>query len=357
MRKIFGLIYLSIFCIACENKPGIKGDIIPPQTILKNPINAVKTIKYLSALIEEDETNQLYFLRAKAYYDLHDYTSAYKDIEKAIKGGSDDQDYLFLSASIKYQLEWYDLAIEDLKLLSSSDFNAEKLNELYGQIYLSKKDVKKANYFLAKLARESYRNTRNLILNRICKGDSLNVLIELNNSPALSEESTFLTRFYFENYRPSKLDVAYQYKLLKILKKYPSDPHLMRFWARYLFSIHQIDRAEKVYFQVEKLLPNNPLLAVEIGEFYFKLRNYKKALDYFSKVPRNTPSYSKALVFKSICWVYKGDKLSGLQTLDSLKKFYPNEKYLFKLFDRYTNHRFDSLARQTDSLRTQVNQN
>ena len=357
MKNIFYLLFITIVFFSCENQPEKKGDVIPPSSVIKNPINPVKSLKYLSALIEEDESPQLYYLRSKAYFDLHEYVKASEDIEKAMKGGSDDVDYLFLSASIKYHLEMYDAALQELKLVSNSDFDAEAINQLFIQIYLAKNEVKKAKFYLSKMNVGNINQSKDLFFHRLMSGDSLRIIDELNQSASFIEAPIFVTRFYFQNYRPNKFDVKYQFKLLQVLRKYPSDPHLMRFWARFLFSINQIDRSEKVYTQVEKLLPKNPFLALEIGEFYFRLRNYTKAMDYFSEVLPNTLAYPKALVYKSVCLIYKGDKLRGLQVLDSLKQNYPSETNLLKIFSRYTKHQMEPLSSNTDSLANTTNQN
>jgi len=357
VKNIFRLLFLSIVCFSCDNKPENKGDIIPPYSVLKNPINTSKTLEYLTALIEENESNQLYYLRAKVFFELHEYTKAYKDIQKAIKGGSDDLDFIFLSALIKYHLEWYDDALQDLTLFSTSNFNSDLVNQLLVQIYLAKNDFKKANYFLSKMNVKNSQKREDILLSKICFGDINSVLVELNSLPSFTEESIFLTRFYFQNYKPNKLDYNYQYKLLEVLKLHPSDPHLMRFWARFLSSVKKIERAEKVYLQVEKMFPKNPIFPAEIGEFYFNLKKYIKARDYFTKVPRNSSSHPKALFYKSVILIYYAEKEQGLKVLDSLKILYPNEIYLLNIFGRYTKNQLPSNYKKADSLRSAVNQN
>ena len=149
--KNIQLILFIVFFSSCDSTSENKGDIIPPINVLEQPVNAKKSIQFLSSLIESESSSNLYFLRAKEYLSVRDYLKAQKDVLKASNGGVSDPDYVFLSAEIHYNLEMYDRALEELKLISETNHDIVAINALFVQIYLAKKDLRKAKYHYQKL--------------------------------------------------------------------------------------------------------------------------------------------------------------------------------------------------------------
>jgi tetratricopeptide (TPR) repeat protein len=351
-KNIFYLV-VTVLLFSCENTPETKGDLIPPIKVIDNPINYSKSINYLTALLEDNEKPAWYFLRAKAYFELHDYLKALQDINKALKGGSADLDYIYLSASIKYNLEWYDSALEDLNVLSRMDFDPIPINLLFVQIYLAKNDFRRARFFLSKLDTFGFSKNNSLlsrVLHRRCMGDTIELANDLNFILRIEDQHDLVVRTYFEYFKPKIYTDEFTQKIILAIKKYPFDPHLMRFWARFSNSIFRFDRAEKVYIQLEKLLPQNPLLLFEIGEFYFKIRNYRQAFVYFSKISSSSNNYSQALLMKAICLLYLGNRDQSLMLLDSARMVSPKDGNLVKRYYSFTSHIWARNKSNNDSL-------
>lgn len=353
MKKtvLFFLVVSILF--SCETTPEKKGDLIPPSKIIQNPINSLKTLKYLTGLLEENESSNLYYLRAKTYLELHEYLKADLDINKAIKGNSEDQDYLYLKALISFHLERFDESLEYAKLISNSDFDPVALNELLTQIYLSKNDLRNANYFLAKLdgINGGFKDSlSNVVIHRLVKAENFPLGMDLDKIPKIQQQDPIVIRAYFTHFQPNRSNFAYQDKLLTCLKLYPSDPHLMRFWARFLTSLKQVNRAEKVYLQVEKLFLTHSLIDYEIGDFYFKARNYPKALTYFSQISAKESNYPKSLAMRSVCMLYAGKKMESYALMDSVKKFYAADIDAQQLMHKYGQYGVKEVSSPVDSI-------
>jgi tetratricopeptide (TPR) repeat protein len=346
------LVLFIVFFSSCDSTSEKKGDIIPPFNVLEHPVNAQKSIQFLSTLIESDASSNLYFLRAKEYLKVRDYLKAQKDILRALKGGATDTDYVFLSAEIHYHLEMYDLALEDLKLIANTNQDIVAINVLFVQIYLAKNDLRKAKYHFQKLKTLGFEVGQPLVyqlMDQMILNESMNWINDLSMIRQISDQHNFVQQLYFQHTFSFKKAEIYQNELLSTMKKYPSDPHLMRFWAKFLSSMNKVDRAEKVYLQVQNLLPNNSNLTFELGDFYFKSRNYPKALSYYAQIPKTESIFAKALLMKAICLTYVGRRMESLSALDSVRKSYSTDIQVSQLFKRYRNSLYLTSANSSDS--------
>ncbi len=353
MKNILFVLLVAFFS-SCDSNSENKGEIIPPFEIMNQPVNGLKSIQFLSALIESDPNPNLYYLRAKAYLEVRDYLKAQKDVLQALKGGPTDKEYVFLSAKIHFHLEMYDRALEDLSLIATSNLDPVAIHVLYVQIYFAKNDLRKAKYHYRKLMTMGFEVDQplfNQLMNQVMNDDSLNWMKNLSLIRQISEQNYFVQRLYFQHAFSFRTADIYQYELLSTMKKYPSDPHLMKYWARFLANMNNVSRAEKVYLQVQELLPQSGGLTFELANFYFKARNYSKALSYYSQISKSESIFAKALVMKAICLTYVGKRMESLTLLDSIKKIYPSDLEAYQLLNRYRN----SLNLKSEILSDSIN--
>ncbi|RXK52311.1 tetratricopeptide repeat protein [Aquirufa rosea] len=339
--------------MSCETNQDSKGEKIPPASAFKKGEDPQRVIQYLSAILEDKPSSTLFYLRSKAYFSQRKYLLAAEDIQRALQIESGDLDFLFLSAKIHYHLEEYDEALNEAKSLEEAGFSSPGLWILLAEIYAHRGQVKIANYYLAKSLKvglspedKAYVYT----LRNLSVGDTLTWLRNVRDSSRVYLADNPLARIYFQLQADRMPIMNYQYQLLAARKKYPNDPHLLRFWARFLARIRQTPRAENVYARVLSSFSSNPALFLEVGTFYFKSRDYYKAIAFLDKVPPNTPWAAEALFYKSICYLYIGERMKSLALLDSAQGLYPQDKRFKSLKFRFMNRSLDSTQAQQDSL-------
>ena len=355
-----GLLGLSFFLLSCETNQDSKGEKIPPSSAFLKGEDPQRVIQYVSAIIEDKPSSSLYYIRSKAYFTQRKYLKAYEDIQRALQIESGDLDFLFLSAQLHYHLEEYTDALKDAKSLEEAGFSAPGLWILLAEIYAQQKQTKMANYYLAKSLKvglspkdRAYVYT----LRNLSVGDTLSWMKSVRDSSNIYLSETPLARLYFQHQGVRVPLMIYQAQLLAARKKFPNDPHLLRFWARFLAQIRQVPRAEKVYASVLASFSNNISLFAELGNFYFKNRDYYKAIAFYDKVPNHNSFSSEAMFTKSICWLYLGERLKSIELLDSAQRIYPTDARFKSLRYRLMNRNTDSTRTQSDSLYSETPEN
>lgn len=354
------LLGLGSFLMSCETNQDSKGEKIPPASAFLKGEDPQRVIQYVSAILEDKPSSTLYFIRSKAYFAQRKYLLASEDIQRALQIESGDLDFLFLSAQLHYHLEEYSEALKDAKSLEVAGFSAPGLWILLAEIYAQNGQTKMSTYYLAKSLKvglspkdKAYVYT----LRNLSVGDTLTWMKTVRDSSRIYLSETPLARLYFQHQEDRVPMLDYQAQLLAARKKYPNDPHLLRFWARFLAKIRQVPRAEKMYANVLASFPSNPGLFAEVGNFYFKNRDYYKALAFFDKIPSESPYANEALFIKSICWLYLGERMKSLALLDSALQLYPSDMRFRGLRYRLLNRNLDSTRVQTDSLSTEPSEN
>jgi tetratricopeptide (TPR) repeat protein len=149
-------------------------------------------------------------------------------------------------------------------------------------------------------------------LARMTRGDSLQAL-QFISSKDLNHP--MLSRAYFAYQLPRMSHLTYQKSILAEIKKYPFDP----------------------------------VLIIEVGEFYTRLRNYKQALYYLNQIPKQSGLYKDALYNRALTYLNMGQKSRSLAILDSGQREFVSDLRFIQLRDRLLGKRVDSTAIKVDS--------
>lgn len=346
-RFLIGII--SFWLLSCGPSEDQRGEIIPPQSVYSQPQRPGLVISYITQLLRENDGANLYYLRAKAYFQLRDYVHAHADILQALEKMPSDVDYLLLSAQIKSQLGWYSLALEDAKALESTGYSSSLMYLTLSEIYVASHAHRLASSYLRQaialgipVSEKKYVS----YLTMKVRGDSL---LALHSIQSADINHRSLSHAYFRYQLPRMSHLAYQKLILSELKKYPLDPYLLLNWGRFLVQMHQYDRAEKVYQQTLTQLPQNPALLLEIGEFYVRMANYAQALKYLNQVPKQSGDYREALYNQVLVYINMGQKSRSLSMLDSARKQFVTDSRFILLRDRLMGKRIDSSMVTMDS--------
>jgi len=355
------LLIIVIFCsISCEPTQDFKGEDIPDQkyisSILSNDKGQnQKAIAYLNQIIEEGSSAHLYYLRAKYLFESRQYKKANVDIKMALKSSPRDFDYLLLAGKIAFNLEKYTTALNYLNLIKSNEKNHSQIFFLLTEVSLKLNNYKLATYYLNQI-RKSDLSPKDqfyyIILSNLCltiyipKANLINIL------DAKSIQDTRLQRIYFENAMDYSSKYLYQNQLLKVINDYPNDPHLLRFWARFLSKINQFKLAELNYIKAINQFEQNDNLYLEVSKFYMFHRNYPTALIYLNKINQDLELFIDVPFLKSKCYLYMGDNLQYKSMMDSVKLFLKNDNRFYQLKTKHFGISVDSNLVVKDSLLT-----
>lgn len=353
-KLIFYLLACFLF-FECSSNEDTKGEIIPPLDLYHQVHNPLKNISYLTSLMESQDGANLFYLRSKAYAQMHDYKKAWMDIKIAIHKLPNDLDYLLLSAQIKYNLELFNEALSDAKIVESSGIESPELWILFTEINIKLKKPKVANFYLSKLKILGFPKSENSYINyltAIVSRDSLIAKVGQYVDFNQKELHPKLMRQYYETELNGFSKFKYQTLLLKSLKSFPSDPHLIRCWARFLHMVGQKNKAENVYLKSIDFFLTNSNLYFEIGQFYFQSKKLDNAISFFNLISNRSPLYKEALFLKSICFLNVGNRTKSMALLDSGIQYFPQDLKFRGLKYRLSHVNSDSLISQNDSLKT-----
>jgi predicted Zn-dependent protease len=343
------IVLFSLFLCSCEPSADQRGETIPPKSAYSQIQRPSLVVSYMTQLLRENESAHLYYLRAKAYFQLRDYAHAENDIERSLEKSPGDVDYLLLSSQIKCQLGWYSQALEEAKALESSGNNSPALYLVLSEIYIASNSKRLASNYLQQAVSQGIAVVDKpyaSYLQKLVRGDSLLAMQSIQQKDLVHPK---LSSAYFRYQLPRMAKISYQNLILVELKKYPFDPYLLLNWGRFLSQIGLYERAEKVYLHTLPLLPKNPFVVLELGQFYVRIGNNKKALVYLNQVPRQSGGYRDALFNQALVYLNMGEKSRSLAVLDSGRLLFKADGRFVQMRDRLLGKRIDSTLLSVDS--------
>lgn len=354
LMKNIGILLLGMFALfSCETNVDSKGEKMPPATAYVSQQDPLKVIAFTSQLLEDQQSASLYYLRAKAYFDLHAYQKAYVDMNKAIEYVPSDLDYLYLSAKIKFNLELYEEALKDAHVVESAKKENVEIFRLLAQIHLFMHQPALVRFYVRKAQKlkipsEAY--VRLQALARLSQLDSLTFQKRYFTLNPQELKDPLMDRLNIESKHHIMPAIQFQALILSEMKKYPLDPHLLRIWARFLGKLGKNALAEQVYRKVDELFVDNFQLKLEWAQFYVKLRNYPMALRILAQIPVDSFVFRESLWQKSLIYSYMGNKAANLAVLDSGIRYFIKDARFSMSKDRLLGKRSDSLQISLDSI-------
>jgi tetratricopeptide (TPR) repeat protein len=360
MKEKFLLIFVIFCSLSCEPRQDFKGEDIPDQKYISSILGNEKgqnqkAIAYLNQIIEEGSPAHLYYLRAKYLFKSRQYKKANVDIQMALKSSPRDFDYVLLAGQIALNLEKYTSALNYFNLIKSNEKNHSQIFFFLAEASLKLNNYKLATYYLNQI-RKNDLSPKDQFYFTILSNLSLTIQIPkanlINRLDDKIIQDVRLQRIYFENAMEYTSKYLYQNQLLKVINEYPNDPHLLRFWARFLSKINQFKLAELNYQKALNLFEKNDNLYLEIGKFYMLQRNYPSALIYLNKIKPDLQFFIDVPFLKSKCYLYLGDNLHYKSMMDSVKLFLKNDNRFYQLKTKHFGISVDSNLVVKDSLLT-----
>jgi tetratricopeptide (TPR) repeat protein len=349
IKRLLFFFGVTLVVLACEKAQDTKGETIPPQLIFQKNQKPELIVAYLSNLLENQDGANLYYLRAKAYFDMRAYQKAQDDIEEALKKIPGDVDFLLLSSQIKGHLGLITEAIEDAKLVEFSGLSASKLYLVLADLHFANHEKRLGYSYLLKVQQAGIPKSEEVyfkFLSRNFRSDSLGALQSVSN---FDRQHPDLSHAYYFYQIGHISDILYQKSILSELKKYPLDPYLMWAWGNFLAHVDQNKQAEKVYSQVVSWLPQHPKVRLQLARFYIDRKQYELANRQLNFVGANSMDIREALYLRALLQMNAGQKTKSIALLDSVRKIYTNDARFNALYDRIVGKKVDSISMKKDS--------
>ena len=273
----------------------------------------------------------------------------------ALKSSPRDFDYVLLAGQIALNLEKYTSALNYFNLIKSNENNHSQIFFFLAEASLKLNNSKLAIYYLNQI-RKNDLSPKDQFYFTILSNLSLTIQIPkanlINRLDDKIIQDVRLQRIYFENAMEYTSKYLYQNQLLKVINEYPNDPHLLRFWARFLSKINQFKKAELAYQKVANLFEHNDFLYLEIARFYMNHRSYSTALLYLNKIKPDLEVFIDVPFLKSKCYLYMGDKIRYKSMMDSAQMVLKNDVRFYQLKIKYFGISVDTNLVAKDSLMT-----
>jgi len=349
IKKLLFLLAITFHLMSCEKAQDTKGETIPPALVFQKSQRPEIIIAYLTNLLENQDGSNLYYLRAKAFFELRNYQKAEEDIEQALKQIPGDVDYLILSAQIKGQLGLLAGGVEDAKLVESSGLASAKLYMVLAELYFSNHEKRMGYSYLLKVQKVGIPQSEQSVfrfLARQFRTDSLGALQSLSLSDC--QHANLASAYY--HFQLGRIpNIQYQKQILAELKKYPMDPYLMHAWGDFLVHVGQFSQAENVYKQVVTWLPKHPSMHLKFAQFYMNRRQFDLAKNQLVQIPSGAFEFRDAIFLRALIQLNVGQKSASIALLDSAQKIYMTDWRFKDLHDRLVGKRVDSNRTSKDS--------
>ncbi|MGB1295328.1 MAG: tetratricopeptide repeat protein [Flavobacteriales bacterium] len=221
-------------------------------------------IKNLNRSLKQDSLNaRAYYHRAIAMFQIHNFSSAQKDLEKVMKLNKYTIDAIRLRSEIYKAQEDYDLAIEDINRLIQQKYDLENDYLLRAEIHQLKEDYKKAI----------------VDAETVCNTDSFNV-----------------DALYIKAFSLSHLKQIKESKQLinKILEVDPGHTRTLYLKASLHWQEKAFKKAEIEYEKLMELMPKNVLVLLDLAKLNAQQKYFTKSIFYIDKVKTILPQYPES---------------------------------------------------------------
>jgi len=354
----FSLIFLFTFSLlACKEEVEHKGSEIPPETVLNTPVQWERQILYLNSLIQEDDQAILLFYRARAYFNTHQYHLAKLDMDKLMNRSNEISDeYNLLNAWIQLKLGNLEKAQQLIQMSKYGKNQFSNTSTFFLELYIQKKQLNLAQQLLTQIKKDSIHKIANPILELLVVGDTLSLKRYVANNTQMAFKDEFSERTYLNFAIDLVPSLHFQSNCLKELKKYPNDPYYLHAWGMFLKKINKLDLSEKVLSKTLSLHPDNMQFKYDFGQLMLQKRDYGKAFEYFSKIPKSSNLFWLAQNEKIICLLNSQQKTQAKALFDTLMKISPQKNQVYTRYYRWFVTPKDSLNQIRQDTLLNLNQ-
>lgn len=296
----------SLLFASCNNKEKVSSK--EPTT---DSVSYNKLILELSDKIKTEPFNaDLFFTRAKAYQADKNLTSAYDDLQKAIKLDSTKTEYLMTMSDLSFKLNKIKnskACLEKVRTIDPDNYDAAlKLAELYLYVRQNNLSITYADSVLIMQP----DNGKALLL----KGFNLKELGDTASAIKIFQKAVEYDQQFFEAY--IQLGVLFQLKNNKLALEYFNNALRIKpnaedaLYGRGLWyqDHNEINKAIQDYTTIIQINPTNKNAHFNLGYIHQSLlKVYDEAVKHYSRAIEADPSYVEAYYNRGVCYETLGN--------------------------------------------------
>lgn len=256
------------------------------------------TVEGLTQQIKQDSSNaNLFYQRARLYYEGMDLNKALSDIGKAIHLEPGEADYRLLLADIYKAMNKFQDARTVLKKVANRSQRNVKANLKLAELELAYKDYQQALLHLNRVLDVEPDNARAFYVKGIVymeKGDTNKAIDHymqsVDNDPAFQDPYLQLGNIFAERGDPRAAD--FYNGALNIR---PDDVETMHMLGTYYQNQEKLDKAMSTYHNILKVDSAHASTYYNMGfvEMVFR-QNFDKAIEYYDKAIKYKSGYYQA---------------------------------------------------------------
>lgn len=328
-RLILSAAFLSLLsCSPSEADKAIEAQNRKADS-LSERINQPELKAVNGELVEDPNNPDLYIKRAKIYLGLKEYNAALGDSKLAIKLDSSQASYYLNLVDVYYAMNNTRSAKETLLAIEKKfPDNSEALLKLAELYYLVKQYQEAITYVNKSLRLDENQARAYHLKGNIYReiGDTAKAISSFQT--AVEQDNAFADGYYdiAVMYAARKNPVALEY-LNNALRVSPSHAQALYAKAKFYQDTEQYDVAISEYEKALTKLPGCETCAYNLGAIYLNIKkDYKKALEQFSKAIAINPNYLEAYFARGYTYFLLGDKNAARAEYKMCLQLEPNNE-------------------------------
>lgn len=309
----FTVISFLVFFAACSGSVSQKE--IEEQNrradSLSTQFNSPELKAVNAELIEDPNNPDLYIKRAKVYLSLKEHKAALGDCKLAVKLDSTQASYFLTMVDVHYAMNNTRAAKESLlEIEQRFPDNSEALLKLAELYFLVKQYQNAITYVNKSLKQDEHQARAYHLKGNIYReiGDTTKAISSFQT--AVEQDNTYADAYYdigvMYAARKNPLALEYYNNALRVNTRHPQALYAR---AKFYQDAGEYDLAIKEYENTLTKIPDCETCAFNLGAIQLNIKkDYKKAVQYFSKAITIFPNYLEAYYARAYTYFLLGDK-------------------------------------------------
>ncbi len=300
------LLLLIFFNISCKNKGSEETATLPQDTT-----EAGKAISTITEKIKaEPENGDLWYQRAKIYFDNRKPEESLADIRQALALDSTKAEYYLLVADLNFMANKTLLSKEALEKCLSLDPENKDANMKLAEIYFYVKQYEKSIGYLDAVLKKEVHNAKAYFM----KGMNFKEMGDTTKAVSSFQTCVEQDQNYYAAYiqlgiimqvKNNPLAVQYYDAAIRINPKSEE-----AFYGRGLYfqDHNELDKAIQDYTTLSQINPRNKQAYFNLGYIHYTyLKVYDQGVKHYNQAISCDPGYAEAYFNRGLCYEAMGD--------------------------------------------------
>ena len=319
-KTSFIFVFFFLSCgVEVAHKENISNENLPQEITTLN-----------EKIIKNPQEAELYYQRAKYYFEKKDFVLATADINQSLKYDSTKSNYYLLLSDLYFVQNKTSKSKESLeRVLSLDSKNIDALLKLAELYFYVQKHQQSIEYIDKVLLIDQYVSKAYFLKGMNFKemGDTARAISSMQTAVEQDPQyySAFIQLGILYASKKNPLALEYYQNAIKI-----NSASLEAFYgkAKFYQDMNQWNKAVSAYEELLQIDPEYKSGLYNLGVIYLlHLKLYEKAINYFNQAIASDPKYAEAYYARATCYQLKGDKSKAAEDFKIAQKINPKLVY------------------------------